>query len=608
MDDKKKYPRARVMWFCTNCYAPDGSKILTLDDAKSICEKHIVQLDIYAMIMHDIDPHTDESIAERESRRKQLYVEKYRLFAEKMGLNIDSNTESGFEFNAICDDEAKRIVDFYYPVKKAGDKKEVHIHVLLKFKNARYINEIAEWFGIPVNMIDIVKGRKSFEDCAAYLVHKKQLDKAQYDAESVIANFDYPDWLENQILKDTLHDKYRQSIHSIYDVVNAVAHDGMSLEDAEEAVSTPIFLKHGKMFRDARAKYIWQYLPLPGIRNVYYIDGNGKSGVGKSLLSMAVCKQIAKNFGALPNSENFNLSRYVYKVGSKGVAWDKYDGQPIVLIDDRTSRDMLMEFGGHDGVKNLLEMFPQEKESKNVKYGNVCVVAQYIVINGIETYKDFIIGLNAGYKINGITVDSDSDIMQYARRIMGIAHTNEEEIAYYINKGILEGTREYGQYMKIASVRNNLIKGAKMCKGDALDYLEVQATSPLLDKVQRMQIEMNDKIENVELIPSELLDATISDSEIINELDIRSVPKYHPDYLGADPKRIPPNDGKDHFNIYFADNIRDDIKYEFSEHGVVKDYKHESKDDKSLEPVGGYDGKDNNGFDPYAAYDPNAMM
>ena len=86
------------------------------------------------------------------------------------------------------------------------------------------------------------------------------------------------------------------------------------------------------------------------------------------------------------------------------------------------------------------------------------------------------------------------------------------------------------------------------------------------------------------------------------------MPKYHPDYLGADPKRIPPNDGKDHYSIYSADNIRDDIKYEFSEHGVVKGYKHESKDDKSLEPVGGYAGKDNDNFDPYAAYDPDAMM
>lgn len=506
MAKSEKILRARTMWFCTNCYALDGSEILTLNMAKDICEQHATQIEKYVINLHDIDTHDEQSIAERDGHRKQTYMEIYKKLAKSRNVPTDSESESGFVYDAGCEHEAHFWSNFYYPAKKVGDAKELHVHVALKFKNARALNEIAKWFGIPENMIDIVKGRHAFEDCAEYMVHKKQPEKAQYDPAKVIANFNYVEWLENQVVKDILHEKYHMNIDDINDIVNEVATAGLSLQKVEEMVSAPIFLRNKKLFKDARAKYIYDHMSMPSVRFVFYVDSAGVAGAGKSVATKALCKQFAREYGADPTVDIGQLKQYIYKVGQKGVAWDKYDGQPIVFIDDRTARDLLQEFNGHEGVKNLFERFP-EKETTNIKYGDACIVAKYIVINGIQPYVEFVNGLNGTFTTkSGIDIESDTDITQYTRRITGIINISEDEIAILFNKGVMSDTREFNQYVIIKTVKHNFVRAIQKLSGTALNCVEERTLQPVIETTKAIENNVNNKIDNPADIPSEFWD------------------------------------------------------------------------------------------------------
>lgn len=109
----EKVLRARIMWFCTNCYALDGSEILTLDTAKAICEQHAAQIEKYAINKHDLDKHDENSIAERDSHRKQTYMELYKKLAKQRNVKEDTSSESGYVYDAYCEQEAHRWSVFY---------------------------------------------------------------------------------------------------------------------------------------------------------------------------------------------------------------------------------------------------------------------------------------------------------------------------------------------------------------------------------------------------------------------------------------------------------------------------------------------------------------
>ena len=236
------------------------------------------------------------------------------------------------------------------------------------------------------------------------------------------------------------------------------------------------------------------------------MEGDGLGGAGKSVATKALCKQFAREYGADPRKSVGELKEFIYRVGQKGVPWQRYDGQPIVYIDDRTAYDILSDFGGHDGVKTLFDQFP-EKEITNIKYGDACIVAKYIVINGIQSYEDFVNGLNGTYKTrNGDSITSDTDVTQYTRRITGIIKIANDEITALFNKGIMQDTREYTQYIAIMTRKYNFVNAVKKLKGDALFTVEERALKPVLETSKQIEDAINDKIDNPDEIPAEFWD------------------------------------------------------------------------------------------------------
>ena len=501
-----EYPRTRIVWFTSNVFGADGKVIITLNQVKDAIQKHSTSLKRYAVEMHDKDVHDEESIKDREARRSRLYIETYKGYAKQMGLAEDHGTPdapnpSGYAYDAQCVAKTKAYQDWLCPERKVGDPKEIHIHCALELKNARCLDEIARWFGLPVNLFDKVTGRHAFEDCAEYLVHAKQPEKYQYDPKTVWANFDYPEWLENQKILDIQHGKYRIGKDEIYDMVNDVYRGKMTLQDVKEKLTFPVYANNWNLFQKARNEYLYENAPMPAPRQTFYVDTRGGiamgSSRGKTVCSKALCKLLAKGLMEEKGlskkviEENMKkpidmLQDYIYVLGKKNVTWQKYDGQPILMVDDKDGNEMLKACGDNSGVKTLLEEFPT-KFSENRKYGDTVCVAKYIVINGIVPFSTFCAQL-AGVKeeVNGNNGDRyvtyKDPVTQYYRRMAWVIVLTEDQIAMYFNDGMLNDTEEFQQYKIIKQISGNMRRLVNTVDVGVQNEIEEKTFAPLIEK------------------------------------------------------------------------------------------------------------------------------
>ena len=87
-------------------------------------------------------------------------------------------------------------------VDENGNAAEEHIHVVLTFKNARSVKNIARLLSDKPQYLEVWDGRE--ENAFAYLVHQteKSKTKYQYAPTEVIANFDYADHVGKMAKKE----------------------------------------------------------------------------------------------------------------------------------------------------------------------------------------------------------------------------------------------------------------------------------------------------------------------------------------------------------------------------------------------------------------------
>lgn len=70
-------------------------------------------------------------------------------------------------------------------INEDGEIKKEHIHVVIKFDNARDLKSVAKELNIEENLISFMN---SFKYAVRYLIHKDQQDKAQYNYEQITTN------------------------------------------------------------------------------------------------------------------------------------------------------------------------------------------------------------------------------------------------------------------------------------------------------------------------------------------------------------------------------------------------------------------------------------
>lgn len=500
----------------------------------------------YAYIRHDKDHYTKADETKHINLLKKEYQAEYIRACQALGFPTSWTVDNPLDptekekQDQVIHNKIGTQEDY---IRKnqyifEGALKPPHWHIVVEAPNKIDLVSFASWLGIPENDIYVPKGHGAFLDNVEYLDHSRESDKYIYAHEDVIANFDVQAELAEKEAKALQHEKYRKNADEINDLLQKVSREGMTLNQVRDILSDAVYIRNSRLFDKARKDYITNYMPMPSVREVFYIDCQGSSddssigegGMGKTVCTHALAKQMAREYGADITKRYDELGDYIYDSGDPKVALQNYDGQPILVLNEMSAYDMKQAFGGVNGVKELLDPFPT-KQALNIKFGAVAVTAKYILINGIQTFEAFKKALAGGYtdKDGNEHPAEEKAMRQFDRRFWVNVHiVDSEYIDILFNKGIFDDTDEYSQYIALRNVRVNFKRMISRLQGAALATVETKVLAPVVDKLAEYEKEHSDenKICNVDDIAEEFFNyGEIVEPEISTPPDA-SVPEY----------------------------------------------------------------------------------
>ena len=339
------------------------------------------------------------------------------------------------------------------PLHKQGEKKPRHWHIVIEMGTRQVeISVIAKWFGIADNFVDVAKGHGAFLDCVQYLTHEReeqqQLGKRLYDDSKVVANFNFRKELDERAEKRA---KYGRDLNEKDEIRHKVLFEGLTIRQLCD--ENPLAYQNDSATLDKfRMKYISERAPMPTTRINYYVSGSG--GVGKGLICRAIARSLYPN---LRYDEDI-----FFEVGAKGAPFEGYDGQPVIIWNDRRAYDLLQELNGRGNVFNVFDTHPT-RGRQNVKYSSVTLCNSVNIVNSVQPYKEFLDGLAGEYEEKSGQKQKAEDKGQSYRRFPFIIPLHEEDFDLLMNKGFYEGTREYQAYIEYHNVVGNMQRIAELC-------------------------------------------------------------------------------------------------------------------------------------------------
>lgn len=361
-------------------------------------------------------------------------------------------------------------------IENVSDIKPVHWHIVLKCSQLISIGQISKWFNVNPHRVRIVKGRHAFIENCIYLTHedeKQQLaGKHRYEDKEVktSADFDFrktvDDFKERQI-------KFDRELSRKEQIRYEVLHEGKTIRQVMKEYPEDIINDLSTIER-LRMKYITENAELPPVRINYYIyaeDQKEGGGIGKGLLSRAIARSLYPN---LEREEDV-----FFEVGSDGSTFDGYDGQPVIIWNDRRGAQILHELGGKvDNVFNVFDTTPTSQK-QNVKYSAVKLINEVNIVNSVQSFEDFVDGLMG---INGNYYTEDKG--QALRRFPIIIPMRYEDFKILLNKGFFENSREFYQYNKYAEICVNMQRLQQAGRGNrtAVKEAEFKLLEPLVNK------------------------------------------------------------------------------------------------------------------------------
>lgn len=505
VNDGISYPTGKVLMIVSHLFDKQGNVLLTSEKILSALSLHRSQIKSYGFINHDKDTFDAEQIAERAARHTMAAVAEYKRLAIKNGLAVDTHEESGYIKDENLLIQAEEYAENLLPEKHIGDVKDPHFHVVIVLTKERRIDEIARWFGIEPNFIKIYRGKTAERDAYLYLIHHNQKNKYQYAPEEVTASFDYVNDLKEYLEKEERHERYNTEKDDIRDLIEDVYSKGLPLRTVIKKLTYPIYQEHENDFIKAHAQYLYDNFAMPPCRKTFYISANkGQGGEGKTQCTHAIARQLAKQFSQSKEDlmtimegsfMNNALSAWIYEINDISVAWQDYNGQPIVIFNDVKAGDLLSCMKSRRMVKELLDEFPTKK-MLHVKFGETCCTAEYILINGIQDFDDFKhdLATKKGSK------DDDTEekaLTQFDRRFLGhIRLLDDNVVSVLINEGWFDtgSNIDYRRMTELLRMKMNFRRLMTRTKGKALDTVEQHAFLPLVIKCDDLNKRFSEKI------------------------------------------------------------------------------------------------------------------
>ena len=388
-----------------------------------------------------------------------------------------------------------------------GEIKPRHWHIVIELGTRQVeIGIIAKWFGIAENFVETAKGTGAFLDCVQYLTHEQAkqqaLGKHLYKDEEIQSNFDF-----REILKQRMEnrEKYGRDLNDKDLIRHKVLYEGLTLRQL--CVENPFAYQNDYSTLDKfRYKYITERAPMPKVRINYYVCGEG--GIGKGLICRAIARSLYPQY-----TEDDDI---FFEVGSKGVPFEGYDGQPVIIWNDRRSVDLLNELGGRGNVFNVFDTRPS-RGKQNVKYASINLCNEVNIVNSVQPYKEFLDGLVEEYDKKRKKAVIVEDKGQSYRRFPMIIPLHEEDFDLLMNRGFYYGTREYDQYIAYQNIRGSMRKIAEMCSANEklAHELESKTVKPVVEK----HVELLEKF-NTETPDEDKIRAMFSDVGTVGKVKV----------------------------------------------------------------------------------------
>lgn len=429
-----------------------GELLITLEQIEDgLAHKTIKR---YAYIYHDKDPYTEDDVRKEKNKAKE----------EKRQAN---------------------------PRIAVGNLKPEHYHIVITTVdpitgngNTLEVDKVAQWFGIPPQYVDTMRGHGAFLDGVEYLTHcspkEQQKGKYRYDDSEVVASFGF-DWRTE--LDQRIADRAARGVeYSNLDKFNRMYYDLYTGEKTLSECETEnqiLFMKYRDRFEEA-ARYHIIDQPPPNTRLNFYIEGDG--GGGKGVLSKALARALFPNIKT--EKELF------FEVGAAGVGFQKYNGQPVIIWNDRRASELLSELQDTGNVFNVFDPHPTTQQ-QNIKYGAVSLINKVHIVNSVESFESFLNRL-AGAE----------DRKQSYRRFPFILEIDDKCIHFSVNKGVAEGSNDYLKFDSY-TLPGDVKKISDVCGGDR--QLANELLGYVLSDVVKKYHEVLDSIDKPKYTREEIL-------------------------------------------------------------------------------------------------------
>jgi len=263
--------------------------------------------------------------------------------------------------------------------------KKIHFHYFIKCRYPIPLDKIARDFGIELQNINKIK--VSWASALAYLTHKNDPNKAQYEDTEVKSNYDWA--IDRDTLAVNLDRLVKKTIDGIS--LGSINHSNViSVLGKEHYIKISGSSHNAKLERALKVNHNL-YPPKQKKLKCVYIAGDAKAG--KSTLARIILKAIAKK-----NELDPDLSIYEANTSNR---FDEYRFQPYIIYDELRAEDITAKGQSFSQFLELTDNYYNKRVS--ARYFNKDLsYAEYLVFTSVLNIDDFCNQLVKHYSDKGI--------------------------------------------------------------------------------------------------------------------------------------------------------------------------------------------------------------